>query len=361
MVGIHLGPNLTGRVIDVKHVAILAKVCIVTTMQDVAEQAGVSSKTVSRVFNDDPHVTEETRTKVRAAMKELNYVPNMLARTFRAGRASVIGIAVPDIGDPFFAAIIRAVDQVAQEHGMAIVVTSLGSDASRERQIIEALLRRQVNGLIVAPIDADQSYLARWLEHLPVVFIDREPTNLSADSFVEDDRGGAREATAHLLERGHERIAFMGDSDHIITTKLRIAGYRDALVDAGLTPDDDLIAMGAGTRAAEIISELLRLPSPPTAIFSSNARTSLGVFPALQSLGRTDIALVSFGDFPMASALQPSVTVLDQNPERLGRAASERLFARINDPDRQLERRNVLAVNLIERASSASPQKATKP
>ncbi|MDQ1579757.1 MAG: LacI family transcriptional regulator [Microbacteriaceae bacterium] len=361
MVGIHLGPNLTGRVIDVKHVAILAKVCIVTTMQDVAEQAGVSSKTVSRVFNDDPHVTEETRIRVRAAMKELNYVPNMLARTFRAGRASVIGIAVPDIGDPFFAAIIRAVDQVAQEHGMAIVVTSLGSDASRERQIIEALLRRQVNGLIVAPIDADQSYLARWLEHLPVVFIDREPTNLSADSFVEDDRGGAREATAHLLERGHERIAFMGDSDHIVTTKLRIAGYRDALADAGLTPDDDLIAMGAGTRAAEIISELLRLPLPPTAIFSSNARTSLGVFPALQSLGRTDIALVSFGDFPMASALQPSVTVLDQNPERLGRAASERLFARINDPDRQLERRNVLAVNLIERASSASPQKATKP
>lgn len=323
-------------------------------MQDVAARAGVSSKTVSRVFNDDQHVTDETRARVRDAMKELNYVPNMLARTFRAGRASVVGIAVPDIGDPFFAAIIRAVDGAARERDMAIVVTSLGLDPSRERSIIEALLRRQVNGLIVAPIDTDQSYLARWLMHVPLVFIDREPVRLTADSFVEDDHGGARAATLHLYERGHRRIAFIGDSDGIITTRLRLQGYRDALADAGVQPDDELIALAPAPSDTEhLVRDLLALPAPPTAIFSSNPRLSLGVFPALQKLGRLDVGLVSFGDFPMAAALQPSVTVLDQDPERLGRVATERLFARLDDPNRRLKRRTVLPVDLIERASSA--------
>ncbi|MEO6827102.1 MAG: LacI family DNA-binding transcriptional regulator [Microbacteriaceae bacterium] len=330
-------------------------------MQDVAARAGVSSKTVSRVFNDDQHVTEETRVRVRAAMKELNYVPNMLARTFRAGRASVVGIAVPDIGDPFFAAIIRAVDGAARERGMAIVVTSLGLDPSRERSIVETLLRRQVNGLIVAPIDTDQSYLARWLVHMPLVFIDREPVRLSADSFVEDDHGGARAATLHLHQRGHRRIAFIGDSDGIITTRLRLQGYRDALADAGIEADTDLVAHALAPADTErLVHQLLSLPAPPTAIFSSNPRLSLGVVPALQKLGRTDIGLVSFGDFPMAAALQPSVTVLDQDPERLGLVAIERLFARLDHPNRRLKRRNVLPVDLIERASSAPYPKPSR-
>jgi len=326
----------------------------VTTMHDVALRAGVSAKTVSRVFNNDPHVSKATRERVEVAMKELNFIPNMLARTFREGRASVVGIAVPDIADSFFASIIREVDQIAQTKGYSIAVTSLGDEPSREQVIVETLLHRQMDGLIIAPISSDQGYLKKWLERVPLVFIDREPQNIAADLFIEDDEGGAITAVAHLVERGHQAIAFVGDSENVITTRRRLEGYREALATAGIPFDDDLLLLVPPEEASERLGELLRSSKIPSAIFSSNSRTSIEIVPALQRLKRANIALVSFGDFPMASALNPSVTVLDQDPAQLGRAAAVRLFARIDSPSKRFKRRTVLGVNLIERASSTS-------
>ena len=327
-----------------------------TTMQDVATRAGVSAKTVSRVFNDDPHVTEDTRERVQSAMRELKYVPNMLARTFREGRSAVIGIAVPDVADPFFAAVTKGIELAAREQDMAIVVTSLGDNPSLEQSIIETTVRRQIDGLIIAPIAADQSYLSRWQDSFPIVFIDRIPTKLNADYFVEDDFGGAFEATQHLIAHGHRRIAIVGDSTDVPTTKLRLEGYLAALADAGLKSDEELIALGSrdADAAAHVCKTLLGLPDAPTAIFSSNARFSTGVFPALQALNRTDIALISFGDFPMADVLQPSVSVIDQDPRHVGTVAAERVLARIAAPAKKFRRKNVLPVRLIERQSCQS-------
>lgn len=327
-----------------------------TTMQDVATRAGVSAKTVSRVFNDDPHVTEDTRERVQSAMRELKYVPNMLARTFREGKSAVIGIAVPDVADPFFASVTKGIELAAREHDMAIVVTSLGDNPSLEQSIIETTVRRQIDGLIIAPIAADQSYLSRWQDSFPIVFIDRIPTKLNADYFVEDDFGGAFEATQHLIAHGHRRIAIVGDSTDVPTTRLRLEGYRAALDDAGLANDEELIALGSrdADAAAQVCKTLLALPDAPTAIFSSNARFSTGVFPALQALNRTDIALISFGDFPMADVLQPSVSVIDQDPRHVGRVAAERILARIAAPTKRFRRKNVIPVKLIERQSCQS-------
>lgn len=322
-------------------------------MHEVALRAGVSAKTVSRVFNDDPHVSKSTRDRVELAMKELNYIPNMLARTFRQGRTSVVGIAVPDIADAFFASIIREVDQIAQANGYAIAVTSLGSEESREQAIVEALLHRQMDGLIIAPISTDQAYLAKWLERLPLIFIDREPQNIAADLFIEDDRGGAIEAVAHLIERGHQAIAFIGDSENVITTRRRLEGYRDALASADINFAENLLLLIPPERVSEQLEGLLSLTRSPTAIFSSNSRTSIEIFTTLQRMNRTDIALLSFGDFPMASALNPSVTVLDQDPTQLGRAAAVRLFARIQSPLKRFKRRTVFGVTLIKRMSSS--------
>lgn len=324
-----------------------------TTMQDVATRAGVSAKTVSRVFNDDPHVTEETRERVQAVMRELRYVPNMLARTFREGRSAVIGIAVPDVADPFFAAVTKGIELAARKEDMAIVVTSLGDNPGLERSIIESTVRRQIDGLIIAPISANQAYLSRWQDNFPIVFIDRAPVGLNADYFVEDDFGGAFEATQHLIGHGHHRIAIVGDSTEVPTTKLRLEGYRAALASAAIVHDKGLEVLGSpnADAAAQVCRSLLELPDPPTAIFSSNARFSTGVFPALQAMNRTDIALISFGDFPMADVLQPSVSVIDQDPRHVGRLAAERILARIATPNKRFRRKNVLPVGLVERQS----------
>jgi LacI family transcriptional regulator len=320
-----------------------------TTMREVAAIAAVSAKTVSRVFNGDRHVRPETRARVESALNRLGYVPNGLATTFRAGRAPVIGIAVPDIGDPFFASIVRAVDRLAGENGMSIVVTSLGTDAEREGVIVQSALRQSLSGLIIAPIGTDHRYLAAWTRRTPVVFVDRPPGGLSADSFTEDDHAGAYAATMHLVEHGHRRIAFVGDSVDLPTTRNRLAGYRSAMAETGLA-EEDLVVLEVWDResAAVAVSELLDRPEPPTALFSSNARCTMAAAPALRNVR---LAVVSFGDFPMADVISPALTVIDQNPERLGTLAAQRILDRLAAPHRRFRRRTVLPVKLVERES----------
>jgi LacI family transcriptional regulator len=323
-----------------------------TTMRDVAAHAGVSAKTVSRVLNHDRYVTEGVRERVAAAVAELHYVPNMLAVSFRTGRDGAIGVAVPDISDPFFASIIQAVEREARSRQAAVIVTSLGYDPDYEREAIEALLKRQVVGLIACPVGPDQSYLRPWQDRTAMVFVDRSPRNLTADSVIEDDRGGAHAAVEHLLGHDHRRVAFLGDAGRTTTTALRLQGYAEALTEAGVARDEDLVYLGDTDPDGidKALEALMNLADPPTALFSSNARCTVNVVPAVQRTG-WDVALVSFGDFPMAPSLNPSVTVVDQNPEAVGRIAVERLFLRIDEPGKRLRRRTVLPVSLVERQS----------
>ena len=328
-----------------------------TTMRDVARVAGVSAKTVSRVFNEDPHVTDETRDRVRWAMQKLNYVPNLLARSFRAGADAAVGLAIPDIADPFFAAMTSSIEEDLVARGMAVVVTSLGQSAERERYALEALLRRQISGLIVACVGADQSYLAQWQERTPMVFVDRAPKGLSGVFVIEDDLAGAREAVTHLAGHGHRRVAFLGIAPRVTTTYRRLKSYRSTVVELGLHDNPDLICMpseSAEEAAADMVKRLAA-PDPPTAVFSSNIPCTMALVLALQQAGRTDIAVVGFGDFPMAAALSPAVTVIDQDPAGLGRIAVDRLLQCIENPAAPLRRRTVLPVRLIPRGSGELP------
>lgn len=322
-------------------------------MRQVAERAGVSAKTVSRVMHNDRYVSADVRQRVEQAIAELGYVPNVLARTFRSGRDAVIGVAVPSISDPFFASLTGEVERIARARGVAVLVTSLGSDPAHEQAAVKTLLGRQVTGLIMTPIAADQSYLRPCQDRTVIVFIDRPPAKIVADSVVEDDLGGAHAATTHLIRHGHDRIGFIGDTLSIATTSRRLEGYRAALVDAGISPDPEMVVLGATSDddPGKALVDLLGLANPPTALFSSNARSSIGIIPALRSIGRADIGFVSFGDFPLASALQPPVTVVDQDPVSVGRTAATRLFERLDHPNRRLKRKIVLPVPLITRGS----------
>jgi LacI family transcriptional regulator len=329
----------------------------VSTMRQVAARAGVSAKTVSRVMHNDRYVSADVRTRVEQAIQELQYVPNTLARTFRAGRDAAIGIAVPDISDPFFATVTQAAERIARSRQTAVFVTSLGNDPAGERGAVEALLGRRVAGLISTPVSPDQSYLKPWQPRTAMVFIDRAPSRLTADSVVEDDHGGARAATAHLVGHGHRRIGLIGDEPSIATTARRLEGYQAALADAGIAADPALAEVGAisDQEVAAAAARLLALPDPPTALFSSNARCSIALVPALQAMHRADIALISFGDFPLAGALDPPLTVVDQDPRSVGRIAATRLFDRLDHPHRRFRRNTVLPVRLVTRASCCPP------
>ncbi|WP_171058306.1 LacI family DNA-binding transcriptional regulator, partial [Modestobacter altitudinis] len=325
-----------------------------TTMRDVAARARVSAKTVSRVFNDDPHVLPETRARVAEALRELGYVPNALASDFRTGRSPVLGVAVPDLADPFFAVIAKAVEEVAARAGMAVVVASLGYDPHREAGALASLLGRSLSGLVIAPTGQDHRYLARWAGRFPVVFVDRPPQGLPADAFTGDDREAGRMATAHLVSHGHRDIAFVGDSPGMSTTADRLAGHRSALADAGLAQRDDLVAFGATDprSAVEVVDRLCRAATPPSALLSADARTTMTLLPALAG---SSWAVIGIGDFPMAHMLSPALTVVDQDPAVLGRLAAERAVARLASPQRRLRRHTVTPVRLVERRSCWSP------
>jgi len=320
------------------------------SMRDVARSAQVSIKTVSRVHTGDPHVAPETRERVERAIRELGYLPNGLATTFREGKSPVIGVAVPDISDPYFAAVVQGLDAVAADNQLITVVASIADD-ELERHRVEALLSRRLQGFVLAPTSHDQSYLEPWSAQLPIVFVDRPPVHLNADWVESDDAPGAQMGVNHLLELGHRSIMFLGDTMGVSTVFARLEGYRSALGAAGISPDPALeVFVDTEPRAvAAALTQLLTLPHPPTAVFCSSARAAMALAPALRT---HRLAVVSFGDFPLADALYPAITALSQNPRRIGELAAQRLLDRIADPDREYEQRVEVKTTLIVRESS---------
>jgi LacI family transcriptional regulator len=317
---------------------------------DVANAAGVSLRTASRVLNDDPRVAPVTRQRVQAAMADLSFEPDAMARSLRAGTDTAIGFVVESISDPFFAEVIDAVELEMSKHGRSVLVASTRRDASREHDVVGRMFARRVAGLLLSPTAESHSWLGH--QHAPVVLVDRPAPGLSADLVEIDDERAAFDAVTHLAARGHRRIAYVGDTPAIPTSAARLRGYREALASRQLEPDEDLIRCDGATSqaAAHAATALIGRTNPPTAILSATTRASLGVVPALHSAGRTDIALVAFGDFPMADALRPAVTVVDHPGHEVGRVAAARLLARLAQPGLPVERIQVPA-RIIERGS----------
>jgi LacI family transcriptional regulator len=283
-------------------------------------------------------------------MLDLRFRPDEMARSLRAGTDTAIGFVVESISDPFFAEVIDAVELEMSRHGRSVLVTSTRRDHDRERDVIGRMMQRRIAGLLLSPTGDDHS----WLDtgRVPVVLVDRPAPGLSADLVEIDDHRAAFAATAHLIARGHQRVAYVGDTPAIPTSAARLRGYRDALAHHRVEADDRLVNCDGATSqaAARAVSAMLNGTRPPTAILSATTRASLGVVPALHSAGRTDIALVSFGDFPMADALRPAVTVVDHPAHEIGRAAAARLLARLGQPALPVERIQVPA-RIIERGS----------
>jgi LacI family transcriptional regulator len=328
------------------------------TVHDVAAEAGVSIKTVSRVVNGEGNVSVEVRARVLEAVDKLHYVPNTLARSLKVGLGDTIGVIVDSIADPFFASLTSAAESAALEAGLSVVFGSTGYDSERERRQVERMLMQQVRGVVLAPVRGDHSYLDRYRESVPVVLVDRSLAEGSFDTVVVDDYGATRDAVEHLLRHGHRKIAFIGGDSRLDTTTERLRGYRDCMADAGVGVDPELVSEQRA-ETAEAEAETLRLLDERpdlTAIFSANTRASLGVVHALHSVGRTDVAMVSFGDFILAGTLEPGITCVDHDPGMIGMVATQRLLARLGLDEEGTSKdaaaeRILVPTRLIERGS----------
>lgn len=323
------------------------------TLRDVAARANVSFKTVSRVVNNEPLVRPETAYRVQQAIRELNFSRNEIASSLKRGTsAATVGLVIADVGNPFFAVIARAVEEVARQRNHLLVIASTDEDSARERDVIDALIERRVRGILLVPAARDHRFLSQEFEvGTPIVFLDRPPGRIRADCVRLDNVGGARLAVDHLIRHGHRRIGVLGDPLEVYTIAERYRGYRESLAAADLEFDRALARFGChGTDdARRAVRALLELPDPPTAIFATNNRMSVGAVDVLADMAEP-IALIGFDDFELAGALRLPVSVISYDEEELGRRAARLLFDRL-DGDRRPPQTITLPTHLIERGS----------
>ncbi len=324
-------------------------------IKDVADAAGVSTATVSRVLANKPHVRPEVQERVMQIVRKLNYRPNRVAQNLRSNVSKIIALVVADIENPFFQRVSRAVDDAAYEHGYIVMLCNTDENPVKEESCLNLLRDENVAGVILSPT---QRVLENFSEipalDMPTVIIDRHAGNLDVDNVLIDNVQAAHTLTSHLIEHGHKRIGgvFGGNS---ITGSQRHEGFMRALRDHNMKAVSELIKFVSPREedGFNTTQKLLEMEDRPDAILTSNSLLAAGVLLAIRECKLRipeEIAFASFDDTTCAQLLEPAITVIEQPTYEIGRTAAELLIKRIMDPTRSI-REVVLKTKLLVRQS----------
>jgi LacI family fructose operon transcriptional repressor len=325
------------------------------SIKDVAEAAGVSTATVSRVLSNGLHVRPEVRERVMATVERLGYRPNLVARSLRSQQSSTVGLIVSDISNPFFTAISRAVEDTSYEQGFSVLLCNTDENPEKEAIYLNLMRDTAVAGAIMSPTRHTIASFADSNLPFPIVFVDRSISNGDVDAVLLDNVDAAFRLITHLVERGYTRIAAL--CSEMSTGLERQVGYEKALRTHGLTPQSEYmkyvpLKAEAGYAAT---MKMLDLDEPPDALFTVNSLIAEGALRAIRERNLTipdDIALVTFDETTWCSLIQPAITLIAQPTYDIGKTAAELLMQRIADPGRPT-RQVILKGQLLVRGSSA--------
>lgn len=331
------------------------------TIKDVAAEAGVSIGTASRALNRRGRVSEATAARVNEAARRLGYQPDAIAQSLRLKSTMVVGMLVTDLSNPFFAGVIRAAERRLQQAGYALLIGNTDNDRTREQTLIDLFRRRRVDGLILGPCEAEDSDMMARLDagDLPVIGYDRDFDEGLSGLHVAH-RKAAYDATRHLLNLGHQRIALLSSSIKLSPGRERIAGYKQALTEHGIEPREDLIR--AHQSSMEFVSSeafsLMSLRPAPTAFLSLGTRMLAGTLEGLRQNGwrvPADVSVLTVGDTDLARLYSPSISTVTWDLHSVGRILAELMLRRL-DPETGAEpRRIMIPTQLIERESCGRP------
>lgn len=333
-----------------------------STIREVAERAGVSTMTVSRVVNKSGYTSQETRGRVEAAIVELGYVPNTLARSLRFKRTKTLAFVLTDITNPFFTTLARGVGDAASKQGFNVIFCNTDESESEQAEQLTALVQKRVDGVLLVPACSSAEPVAFLRDQkVPVVVLDRRVPDCSVDSVRCDSEEGAYQLVKLLLGLGHRRIGILSGPERVSTAQDRVAGYRRAMVEHGIRIEADLIAHGSFTQAGgyEMTQKMLALSPRPTALFAANNFIAIGAYQALRDTGLRvpeDVAMVAFDDLPASMVIEPFFTVAAQPAYEMGRRATELLLKRLTGDNLDACQEIVLPFDLIVRRSSGPPQ-----
>lgn len=301
----------------------------------VAEMAGVSTATVSRVLNGSKPVNAATRVRVEDAVARLGYRANPFARSLMSGRSRLLLILVPDFANPFYAEIVQGIESVTRTRGYGILLAGAPDAWSRDSASLDTLNNRLTDGVISLAHIGDQSPLMAEIRHLPWVACSEFLPDSGVPYVSIDHRQAAIDAVQYLINRGHRRIALIGSDEDYLWARQRRVGYEVALARAGLSAEDQLVRLARGTSyelGMEAAGGLLTLENPPTAVFAVSDTLAIGAIKAFRRAGRRvpeDIAVVGFDNVPLSAVFEPALTTIAQPMRELGAAATELLLERL--------------------------------
>ncbi len=322
------------------------------TMNDVAREAGVALRTVSRYVNGATNIDSELAERIRLAIESLGYRRNLAAASIRPGWDSkMLGLIIGDLSNPYYSALTRAVEREASDRGYLLITASSEEDGLRHDKLVDRLVEQRVDGLIIVP---PHRPTRSWDEIAgalpPIVFLDRPVSAMAADAVLSDDLGGARAAVTTLIDEGARSVAFVGDALSIYTLEQRMHGYDLALSERGIEIRPELVFTEAHTeeQARVAVSRMLA-DTDADAVFGANNRATIGALWAFRDAGRR-LPLIGFDDFDLAGLMQPEVSVVSQDVEQMGTLAASLLIERLNGVGAE-HHDHVLPTTLILRGS----------
>lgn len=331
------------------------------TIYDVAREAGVSIAAVSQVINGKGKISEERRHEIIRVMERLHYQPSLIASALTGKRTYTIGLLVPDISNPFFAEIARAVEDQGHQLGYSLIICSTENKDERVERYISLLQQKSVDGIVIGTGIDNKETLKPFLDKaIPIMMIAREMPGLDVKTVIVDDYAGGRMAAEHLLALGHRRVAVLAESPRLSSSRERIRGFRQGVERAGgELPDSSVKACGdvlveEGKRQA---AQLLQAAERPSAIFCCNDLLAIGTLQAAKQLGLrvpADLSVVGFDNTILASVTDPPLTTVAQPTEKMGRIAVDQLIGQIAKEEAG-ELRTVMQPELIVRNSTAEP------
>lgn len=332
-----------------------------TTIHDIARKLNISASTVSRALNDNPLISESTRERIKREALKMGYRPNTMAANLRTRRTNTIGVIVPLINRHFFSSVISGIEEVAYDHGYAVIISQSNDTLQKETKIAQTLFSNRVDGLIVS-IGME----TRRFEHLkifsdrkiPLVFFDRVVDEIDAHKITVDDYRGGFKATWHLIEQGAKRVAHIGGPLNLKIYQSRLRGYEDALRKAGLTPDPSMLIHNSLTRddGTKAMERLFSRNVKPDAVFCGNDTTALSAIIFLQENGikvPADVLIVGFSNEPFSAVVSPSISTIKQPGFEMGKKAAALIIEQIKLKDKPARFQHiVMPTELIIREST---------
>lgn len=329
------------------------------TIYDIAKKAGCSAMTVSRVINNTGRISEATRGRVLGIMKEMGYVPNSMARSLVLQETKLLSLLITDITNPFYTSLARGAEDAATRLGYKLLLANSDENLDKEKTYIETMLSTRVDGVLFAPTgDASSKNIKKLIKQgIPMVLLDREVPGVDCDTVLGDSKDGARRLTEHLIGLGHRRIAFINGSPGVSTARLRLDGYKEALLLHGITFDDALVKEAEYKQVdmSGIIAHLLEQEEPPTAIFAANNFLALSAVRSILQRGLgvpDDVSVCCFDELEAGFVVDPFMTVIEQPAYEFGYTGITMLVNRIQEADFKEWRKVILPSRLHSRRST---------